>query len=164
MDGYPQRLADGSLSRCSGIAVDARLFHEARCRLVHRYRVYKDPFPHPALKGGVIPRLLSSVRTGHRPTHPSKDLRSSVGGPPGQVPADCYPGGAPPKNRLSSRHVSFAEYVTVLGLPMHHPKFLKWIGVPQSFSLLEMGAGRWLDTLSRDQVWQPPFICSGTSV
>ena len=27
----------------SGIAVDARLFHEAGCRLVHRYRVYKDP-------------------------------------------------------------------------------------------------------------------------
>ena len=40
----------------SGIAVDVCLFHEARCRLVHRYRVYKDPFPHPALRGGVIPR------------------------------------------------------------------------------------------------------------
>ena len=36
----------------SGIAVDARLFHEAGCRLVHRYRVYEDPFPHPALRGG----------------------------------------------------------------------------------------------------------------
>ena len=36
----------------SGVAVDARLFHEAGCRLVHRYRVYKDPFPHPALRGG----------------------------------------------------------------------------------------------------------------
>ena len=35
----------------SGIAVDARLFHEAGCRLVHKYRVYKDPFPHPALPG-----------------------------------------------------------------------------------------------------------------
>ena len=30
----------------SSIAVDARLFHEAGCRLVHRYRVYKDPFSH----------------------------------------------------------------------------------------------------------------------
>ena len=37
------------------------------------------------------------------------------------------------------------------GLPMHHPRFLEWIGVPQSYSLLEMGAGRWLDILSRDQ-------------
>ena len=36
----------------SGIAVDACLFHEAGCRLVHRYRVHKDPFPHPALRGG----------------------------------------------------------------------------------------------------------------
>ena len=45
----------------SGVAVDARLFHEAACRLVHRYRVYKDLFPHPALREGVIPRLLSCV-------------------------------------------------------------------------------------------------------
>ena len=45
----------------SGVAVDALLFHEASRRLVHRYRVYKDPFPHPTLRNGVIPRLLSSV-------------------------------------------------------------------------------------------------------
>ena len=36
----------------SGIAVDARLFHKAGCRLVHKYLVYKDPFPQPALQGG----------------------------------------------------------------------------------------------------------------
>ena len=36
----------------SGIAVYIRLFHESRCRLVHKYRVNKDPFPHPALRGG----------------------------------------------------------------------------------------------------------------
>ena len=45
----------------SGIVVDARLFHEAGCRLVHRYQVYKDPFPHPAVRGDVVPRLLSCV-------------------------------------------------------------------------------------------------------
>ena len=39
----------------SGVAVDALLFHEAERCLVHRYRVYKDPFPHPALRDGVIP-------------------------------------------------------------------------------------------------------------
>ena len=46
----------------SGIAVDTRMFHEAGCRLVHRYHVYKDSFPHPVLRGvgGVIPRLLPS--------------------------------------------------------------------------------------------------------
>ena len=36
----------------SGIAVDVRLFHEAWCYLVHKYRVYKDPLTHPALGGG----------------------------------------------------------------------------------------------------------------
>ena len=45
----------------SGIAVDARLFHEAGCCLVHKYRVHKDPFPHPAFQGGVLPQLLSFV-------------------------------------------------------------------------------------------------------
>ena len=34
---------------------------------------------------------------------------------------------------------------------MHHLRFLEWIGVPHSASLLEMGAGRWVDNLSRDQ-------------
>ena len=101
----------------SGIAVDARLFHEAGCRLVHRYRVYKDPFPHPALRGGVVPRLLSCVSRAMaiaQLTH----LRISVpasGAPPGQVPADCYPGGAPQRKRPSPRRVSFVEDVTMLG-------------------------------------------------
>ena len=36
-------------------------------------------------------------------------------------------------------------------LPVHHLWFLEWIGVPQSACLLEMGAGRWVDHLSRDQ-------------
>ena len=71
----------------SGIAVDARLFHETACRLVHRCRVYKDPFPHPALRGG---------------------------------------GGG-------------------------SPRFMEWIRVPESASLLEMGPGRWLNALSRDK-------------
>ena len=101
----------------SGIAVDARLFHEAGCRLVHHYRVYKDPFPHPALRGGVVPRLLSCVSRAMaiaQLTH----LRISVpasGATPGQVPADCYPGGAPHTKRPSPRHVSFAAEVTMLG-------------------------------------------------
>ena len=38
----------------SGIAVDARLFHEAGCRLVHRYRVYnvQEPISPPGAQGG----------------------------------------------------------------------------------------------------------------
>ena len=38
------------------------------------------------------------------------------------------------------------------GLPMHHPRFIEWIGVPQSAGLLEISGGRWLDNLSQDQV------------
>ena len=45
----------------SGVAVYALLFHDAGRHLVHRYRIYRDPFPHPALRDGVIPRLLSCV-------------------------------------------------------------------------------------------------------
>ena len=76
----------------SGVAVDARLFHEAGCRLVQRYLVYKDPFPHPTLREGVIPRLLSCVcrvKVIVRFIY----LRISIpasGAPPGHVPADCF--------------------------------------------------------------------------
>ena len=35
------------------------------------------------------------------------------------------------------------------GLPVHHPRFLEWIWVPQSACLLGMGAGRWVDHRSR---------------
>ena len=37
------------------------------------------------------------------------------------------------------------------GLPMHHPRFLEWIGVPQLAGLIEIGSGQWLNKLSRDQ-------------
>ena len=37
------------------------------------------------------------------------------------------------------------------GVPLHHPRFLEWIGVPESASLLKMGSGRWLDALSREK-------------
>ena len=94
----------------SGVAVDALLFHEAARRLVHRYRVYKDPFPHPALRDSVIPRLLSCVcraTTIARLTHLKISIPSS-GAPPGQVPAECFPWSVMPR-------VSFADEVTMLG-------------------------------------------------
>ena len=37
------------------------------------------------------------------------------------------------------------------GIPLHHPRFLEWIGVPELAGLLEMGPGRWLHSLTRDQ-------------
>ena len=32
-----------------------------------------------------------------------------------------------------------------------HPRFVEWIGVPQSAGLLELSGGQWVDKLSRDQ-------------
>ena len=37
------------------------------------------------------------------------------------------------------------------GIPLNHPRFLEWIGVPESAGLLEMGPGRWLNALLWDQ-------------
>ena len=88
----------------SGVTVDALLFHEAGSQLVHRYRVYKDPFPHPALRDGVIPRLLSCVCRAMvigRLTHLRISIPSS-GAPPGRVPVECFP------------EATFAEEVTTL--------------------------------------------------
>ena len=75
----------------SGVAVDALLFHEAGRRLVHRYRVYKDPFPHPALRDGVIPRLLSCVVRAMaiaRLTHLRFSFPSSGSGAAGVFPGE----------------------------------------------------------------------------
>ena len=45
----------------SGIDVDIKLFHESGSRLVHKYQIYDDPLPHPALMDGVIKKLLGFV-------------------------------------------------------------------------------------------------------
>ena len=37
------------------------------------------------------------------------------------------------------------------GIHLNHPRFLEWVGVPESAGLLEMGRGRWLNALFRDQ-------------
>ena len=100
----------------SGVAVDALLFHEAGRRLVHRYRVYKDPFPHVALRNGIIPRLLSCVCRAMaiaRLTHLRISIPSS-GAPPGQVPPECFPGNTAPVPQSRRRRVSFADEVTML--------------------------------------------------
>ena len=41
----------------SGVAVDAQLFHKSGCRLVHKYRIYRDPIPHQVLLGRVLNTL-----------------------------------------------------------------------------------------------------------
>ena len=37
------------------------------------------------------------------------------------------------------------------GVPLNPPRFLEWVGVPDSARLLEMSPGQWLDSLSRDK-------------
>ena len=116
MDCDLGRVADGLHPEVSGIAVDAQLFHEAGCRLVHKYRVYKDPFPHPAFPGGVLPRLLSLVGQAMAITQLTQ-LRISIpasGASPGQVPEECFPGGTSSRELTSPRRASFASDVTVL--------------------------------------------------
>ena len=88
--------------------------------------MYKDPFPHPALREGVIPRLLSFMDRAMviaRLTHLNILIPAS-GMPPGQVPAECFPGGTSTRELTSSQRVSFACDVTVLGrtpAPVHPP-------------------------------------------
>ena len=77
----------------SRIAVDIRLFHESGRRLIHKYRVYQDPLPHPALREGRITKLISLVNRAMviaKLTH----LRIAIplsGSLPGEVPSDCFP-------------------------------------------------------------------------
>ena len=100
----------------SCIAVDVRLFHEAGCRLVHKYRVYKDPLPHPALRGGVIPKLLSFVGRAMAISQLTQ-LRISIassGAPPGEVPADCFPSTDYLAVTMAPRRVTFAPDIPTL--------------------------------------------------
>ena len=103
-----------------GIAVDVCLFHEAGCRLVHKHHVYKDPIPHPALREGIVPKLLSFVDRDMaiaQLTH----LRVAIpalGASPGEVPADCFPGVVLPAGATVTRRVSFAPEVSKLDIEM----------------------------------------------
>ena len=77
----------------SGIAVDIWLFHKSGRRLIHKYRVYQDPLPHPALREGRITKLISLVNRAMviaQLTHLRIAIPSS-GNPPGEVPSNCFP-------------------------------------------------------------------------
>ena len=53
--------------------------------------------------------------------------------------------------RTTYRASDYSSPSSAFGVPLNHPRFLEWIGVPESASLLEMGPGEWLDTLSREK-------------
>ena len=82
--------------------------------------MYKDPLPHPALREGVVPKLLSFVDRAMaiaQLTH----LRISIpasGTPPGKVPADCFPGVVRPTGAAVTRRVSFAPEESTLEIEM----------------------------------------------
>ena len=97
----------------SGIAVDVRLFHESGRRLVHRYRVYRDPIPHPALREGRITKLLSFVYRAMviaQLTHLRIAIPSS-GNPPGEVPSDCFPTTTETSITNKPRRVTFSSVI-----------------------------------------------------
>ena len=97
----------------SGIAVDIRLFHESGKRLIHKYRVYQDPLPHPALREGRITKLLSFVNRAMviaQLTHLRIAIPSS-GNPPGEVPSDCFPKIAEPGVTKTPKQVTFASVI-----------------------------------------------------
>ena len=45
----------------------------------------------------------------------------------------------------------YEEPVGDYGLPLNHPRFVEWIGVPQSAGLIELSGRQWVNKLSRDQ-------------
>ena len=97
----------------SGIAVDVRLFHESGRRLVHRYRVYRDPLPHPALREGRITKLLSFVNRVMviaQLTHLRIAFPSS-GNPPGEVPSECFPKTTETSVTKKPRRVTFSSVI-----------------------------------------------------
>ena len=51
----------------------------------------------------------------------------------------------------SCRVSDYAEPAGEYGLLLNHPRFVEWIGVPQSAGLLELSGRQWVDKLSRYQ-------------
>ena len=99
----------------SGVAVDARLFHESGCRLVHKYRVYRDPFPHPALRGRVMNKLLALVARAMAIAQLTQLHITIPAYGSGVVPEECFPPVPLPRVLVLPRWVSFASEVTILG-------------------------------------------------
>ena len=86
---------------------------EAGRRLVHTYRVYQDPVPHPALREGRITKLLSFVNRAMviaQLTHLRIAIPSS-GTPPGEVPSDCFPKTTAPAVTKRPRRVTFSPEI-----------------------------------------------------
>ena len=103
----------------SGIAVDVMLFHESGRKLVHKYRVYRDPLPHPALREGKISKLILLANRAMVIAQHTQ-LRIAIpasGHAPGEVPLDCFPETTDIPDTPDKRRVSFATVDDTIGAP-----------------------------------------------
>ena len=103
----------------SGIAVDVMLFHESGRKLVHKYRVYRDPLPHPALREGRISKLISLANRAMVIAQLTQ-LRMAIpasGHAPGEVPLDCFPKLTNVPNTPDRKRVSFATMDEAVDVP-----------------------------------------------
>ena len=103
----------------SGIAVDVMLFHESGRKLVHKYRVYRDPLPHPALREGRISKLISLANRAMVIARLTQ-LRMAIpasGHAPGEVPVDCFPKLTNVPNTPDRKRVSFATIDEAVEVP-----------------------------------------------
>ena len=60
---------------------------------MHKYCVYRDPLPHPALREGKISRLISMANRAMAVAQLTQ-LRLAIpasGNSPGEIPLDCFP-------------------------------------------------------------------------
>ena len=104
----------------SGIAVDVMLFRESGRRLVHKYRVYRDPLPHPALREGKISRLISTANRAMAIAQLTQ-LQIAIpasGNAPGEVPMDCFPRTKDVDTSKLIKRVSFATLDEMPSVPV----------------------------------------------
>ena len=75
----------------------------------------------------------------------------------GSVPRGAFAGVYPfpgARVRLQEHYISCVGLCSACGglwFPLHHPRFVEWIWVPQSAGLIEFSGSQWVDKLSRDQ-------------
>ena len=95
------------------------LFHESGRKLVHKYRVYRDPLPHPALREGRISKLISLANRAMVIARLTQ-LRMAIpasGHAPGEVPVDCFPKLTNVPNTPDRKRVSFATIDEAVEVP-----------------------------------------------
>ena len=112
------------------------------------------PFSEPAVDAVTdLPKRLTA-RGGRRPPGFVPRWRLAREGPflteRSSSSIRCLGAGCPFR-KTTYRASDYASPSGEFGIPMHHPRFLEWIGVQEPAGLLEMGPGRWLHSLSRNQ-------------